>query len=274
MKNLLIALLMLGFANQGLTQTGGCANPSDAYFLKGIWVGEFTQYSCGIFDTYPMTIEINSIDGKKFSGYFIWKDLPSSPDSRTSLEGEIISNKIFLYEENILSGSNIVLGGIYDISIFDCTSLIGNWRIKNLQYNCNDPKALEDGGRFVIRKLSPPQVPTSSNKRQITFKHTIEVQSKYITVRLWDDSQEDGDIIDLRINGDVALSNVLVQKKSYEVILPLLEKENVLELFAVNEGSVPPNTAAISIAVNGVEIINFVLKSNMQVSEGIKIIRN
>ncbi|MDV7399985.1 hypothetical protein RZS08_51695, partial [Arthrospira platensis SPKY1] len=79
MKNLLMALLMLGFANQGLTQTGSCANPSDAYFLKGIWVGEFTQYSCGIFSTYPMTIEINSIDGKKFSGYFIWKDLPSSP---------------------------------------------------------------------------------------------------------------------------------------------------------------------------------------------------
>lgn len=273
MKNLALTFLAFLLTNQVLSQNNDCASPPDALFLKGVWVGEFTQYSCGVFDTYPMTIEINNANGKKFSGNFIWKDVPNSPDSRTSLEGEIIANKLFIYEQNLLSGSNIVLGGIYEISTFDCTSLTGNWRIKKLQHNCNDTKALEDGGRFAIRKLSPPQVLPSSHKRQITFKHTIEVESKYITVKLWDNAQEDGDIIDLRINGDVALSHVLVQKKPYEVILPLLERENTLELFAINEGKIPPNTAAISISSSGVEVISSILKSDMQASEGIKIIR-
>lgn len=273
MKNSRIIILFLFITNQLLSQSSDCSHPTDAFFLKGIWVGEFTQYSCGLFATYPMTIEIASVAGNKFSGNFIWKDMPVSPDSRTTLEGEIIANKIFLYEENIVSGSNIVLGGVYEIATLDCASMAGNWRIKKLQNNCNDVKALEDGGKFVIRKLSPPKTSLSLTKRPVTFKHSIEVESKFITVKLWDNAQEDGDIVDLRINGDVALSHILVQKEPREIILPLLEIENTLELFAKNEGSIPPNTAAISIYSNGVEIINTVLKSDMKVSEGIKILR-
>jgi len=98
MKNLALIFLAFLLTNQVMSQNNDCANPTDALFLKGVWVGKFTQYSCDISDTYPMTIEINNVNGEKFNGNFIWKDVPNSPGSRTSLEGEIITDKLLICE--------------------------------------------------------------------------------------------------------------------------------------------------------------------------------
>ncbi|MDX2281416.1 MAG: hypothetical protein NW218_17645 [Saprospiraceae bacterium] len=272
MKKYVAILLLALLTNLCAAQEKDCLLPGNADFLKGIWIGTFTQYACNVNETYPMTIEIDRVEGKKISGMFIWKSVPNALDSKTKLEGEIMGSKIFLYEKELISGGDIVLDGVYEISVYDCEALNGNWKINKLQNNCNDPKALTDGGRFTIRKLSPPkQTAPTNKKRAVKIVNNLEVTTKYITISLWDDKEEDGDIIDLRINGEIAIKDFIVKKKPIEVIIPLLEAENILELYAVNLGSIPPNTASLSISSGGNVVSTITLKSDMNKSEAIKI---
>ena len=277
-KKLILILLTFNFISIGYAQNLNCQESKEnAEFVKGIWIGEFTQYSCGLNATYPMTIEVNKIEGKKFSGFFIWNDLPNAPNSKTTLKGELIGNSIFLSEDALVSGGNIVLNGIYEIEILNCNSLKGNWRLKKLQSNCNDPQALKDGGRFLIRKLVPhieEEKKPESKKRKVIIKESLNSSSDYITIKLWDNGKEDGDIITLRLNGQIAMDKFEVTKKPYEVIIPLTEKENIIELYAENVGSIPPNTAAIAVISGGKEIKSLVLESDLNKSEAIKIIKN
>jgi len=276
-KKLILVLLILNFFSIGYAQNLNCQESKDnAEFVTGIWIGEFTQYSCGINATYPMTIEVNELEGKRFSGFFIWNDLPFGPNSKTTLKGEVIGDSIFLSEDTLVSGGNLVLNGVYEIEILDCTSLKGNYRLKELQSNCNDPQALIDGGRFTIKKLVPhieEEEKSESEKRKVIIKERVNVSSDYITIKLWDNIKEDGDIITLRLNGQIAIDKLEVTKKPYEIIIPLIEKENIIELYAENVGTIPPNTAAIAIISGGKEIKSLVLKSDFNKSEAIRIVK-
>jgi hypothetical protein len=277
-KNIIFLLLMINTFSIGFSQNLNCKeSETNADYVKGIWIGEFTQYSCGINATYPMTIEVNQIDGKKFSGLFIWNDVPNAPNSKTTLKGELMGDSIFLYEDALVSGGNIVLDGIYEIEILDCNSMKGNWRIRKLQNNCNDPQALKDGGRFLIKKLVPhleEENKPKSERRKVIIKDKVITSTDYITIKLWDNGKEDGDIITLRLNGKVALDKFEVKKEAHEIIIPLMEKENIIELYAENVGSIPPNTAAIAVISGGKEIKSLVLESDLNKSEAIKIIKN
>lgn len=255
-----------------------CQHDNSAAFMLGFWVGDFHQYSCGLDETYPMTLEITHVDQNKFSGFFIWNSISSTPSSKTTLEGELVDNKLFLYEKDLVEGSsNIVLNGTYEIDILDCGHLKGIWRMNSLQEKCNDPKVLEDGGSFLIKKLEPQQKAANGKTekaRSVSVKGEAHTTSEFITVKLWDNQKEDGDIINLKLNGNIALENYTVAKNPKEIILPLLDKENVLELYALNLGSIPPNTAAIAIMVGGEEIKRLILVSDMNTSGAIKIIKD
>ncbi len=277
-KHLIVLLLILNVSSLGYSQNLNCQeSKKDAEFVKGIWIGEFTQYSCGVNETYPMTIEVNQINGKKFSGFFIWNNLPFAPNSKTTLKGELVGNLIFLYEDTLIYGGNIGLNGIYETEIINCTSLKGNWRLKELLSICNDPQVLKDGGRFLIKKLVShieEEKKIESEKRKVIIKDSVSSSFDYITIKMWDNGKEDGDIITLRLNGKVAMDKFKVTKKPNEIIIPLTEKENIIELYAENVGSIPPNTAAIAIISGGNEIKNLVLESDFNKSEAIKIIKN
>jgi archaellum component FlaF (FlaF/FlaG flagellin family) len=77
----------------------------------------------------------------------------------------------------------------------------------------------------------------------------VTVSRSDITVRLTDNGQEiDGDTVDLYLNGTaIALGHVLVGGGT-TFPLELRAGDNVLEVYAVNEGSVSPNTALLDIS--------------------------
>jgi len=62
-----------------------------------------------------------------------------------------------------------------------------------------------------------------------------------------------------------------LKKEKYIIHLDLKSKNNQLLLFAENLGSIPPNTAAISIDDDDL-IRTFILNSDMSKSETVKII--
>jgi len=101
----------------------------------------------------------------------------------------------------------------------------------------------------------------------------VYVKNKKIKISYWDDNIEDGDISTLKLNGIVLLEKVKVTKKKKEIEIELDSNKNIFELFAENEGSSPPNTAAISID-DGVRKQLIILQAKKGKSKKLEIIMN
>jgi hypothetical protein len=109
------------------------------------------------------------------------------------------------------------------------------------------------------------------SKRKIVSSKEWSVKRSNIVLQIWDNNKEDGDIISLKFNDTWILTNFLLTKQKYTIKLELKGKDNQLLLFAENLGSIPPNTAAISIDDDEL-VRTFMLNSDMSKSESVKII--
>ncbi|MFP4376427.1 MAG: GPI anchored serine-threonine rich family protein [Spirochaetales bacterium] len=78
----------------------------------------------------------------------------------------------------------------------------------------------------------------------------VEVSRRTIDITLIDDGSEiDSDTIDLYLNGALIAGDHVLEESPGTVFSLLLDSgENVLEIYAVNEGNVPPNTALLKIS--------------------------
>jgi len=110
-----------------------------------VFEGTFDQFNYG---TYPMIMEIISVDGLEFNGILHW---PTLGDSKTKFRGNIdsVTNKIWFTEyEQIQGSSNIVLKGDYYADL-EGQTLSGYW---------NWPNGVK-GGTFSIT-MSGTEAPT------------------------------------------------------------------------------------------------------------------
>ena len=64
---------------------------------------------------------------------------------------------------------------------------------------------------------------------------------------IWDANIEDGDKIQLTINGNIILDNFKTTNKRKKIKYQLLEGENIIEIKATNLGTSPPNTSRIEL---------------------------
>lgn len=108
------------------------------------------------------------------------------------------------------------------------------------------------------------------SKRKIVSGKEWSVKNEKITLQVWDNNKEDSDVVSLKFNDTWILTNFLLKKEKYTIHLDLKNKNNQLLLFAENLGSIPPNTAAISIDDN-ILVRTFILNSDLNKSETIKI---
>ena len=78
----------------------------------------------------------------------------------------------------------------------------------------------------------------------------VAVGQRAVTLTLTDTgSMVDGDTVTVRLNSNAVLENhILTGPPGTELMLDLLGGANILEIFAVNEGEVSPNTAGLSIS--------------------------
>lgn len=108
--------------------------------------------------------------------------------------------------------------------------------------------------------------------RVMQVDREIIVHNREIEVRVWDDKKEDGDIISLNFNGKWILKDHLLSWNQKVVPLSILEgQENIFAMYALNQGSIPPNTAAISIK-DGKETHFFVIRSDFRRSGTVRIV--
>ncbi|NJN34376.1 MAG: hypothetical protein HC817_09125 [Saprospiraceae bacterium] len=127
-----------------------------------------------------------------------------------------------------------------------------------------------------------PKKPTPPSNEANTPKfdtRTVNVRKDYITkmktlrLEIWDNDQEDGDLVSIMLNGHLIAKNYAVRKAKRKLEIPLQEGDNVLTFHAENLGQAPPNTAALSF-FDGIDTQTIILNSDMAKSEAIKIIKN
>lgn len=148
-----------------------CNKLESADFMLGAWRGKFHQHSCGVNGIYPMVVLIDRVEGMKFYGMFIWTNMQFAEDSRSTLEGEIKNGKIYFYENKIISGSGLVLNGIYKSTLIDCDKLTGYWyRDYQSKTDCPEMKPFENGGDYDLTHYEIPTIYFGLNSSELRPK--------------------------------------------------------------------------------------------------------
>jgi hypothetical protein len=123
------------------------------------------------------------------------------------------------------------------------------------------------------RLKEEPTKPVEIEHRKIDYTKSFTVDSREITIKVWDHKKEDGDIISLNLDGNWIVQNYALKKRVKEFKVNLSRKENFLVLHALNLGSIAPNTAAITI-IAGTQKQTFILSSDMKKSQALTIVYN
>jgi hypothetical protein len=109
-----------------------------------------------------------------------------------------------------------------------------------------------------------PIVPATFAGRSVQVQGTAYVKNYNVTLRVWDSGTIDGDIISLAVNGQWVIQNYTLTGTKRDVPVTLNRSGySYILLYAHNEGSIPPNTAAVSLW-DGFSEQTLVLSANLQ----------
>jgi len=111
--------------------------------------------------------------------------------------------------------------------------------IAALRNPINTPAVIPVAGPVVIRKTQ--------------IQRAIELDSSFIRIELYDNGIIDGDIATLILDGKTIVDKKLLSEKAATISLELSKTipTHTLELFADNQGTIPPNTALVVITCKG-----------------------
>ena len=115
-------------------------------------------------------------------------------------------------------------------------------------------KKIEKIKKKVEKKYNEKHQDTSLVKRTEILKDgddfTINWEGNKLRLFIWDANMEDGDKIDLTINGNIILDDFETTNKRKKVKYKLAEGENIIKIKATNLGTSPPNTSRIELVDN------------------------
>jgi hypothetical protein len=123
----------------------------------------------------------------------------------------------------------------------------------------------------VIRRTQQHgQAYQAKEGRAIKVERTLEVRSRNLRLRVWDNGTVDGDVVTLFLNGRRILHNYRVNKRKWAIPVTLEEANNFLILHAEDLGDIIPNTVGVSIDDGFKEQI-IILSSNLAESGAVLI---
>ncbi|HRI29524.1 MAG TPA: hypothetical protein PK715_15810, partial [Chitinophagales bacterium] len=86
------------------------------------------------------------------------------------------------------------------------------------------------------------------NNRTVKTGKRVIINNETLNITVWDDGYEDGDTISLFFNGEWLLREHGLKNKPHKITIKIdRNADNYLILYAHNEGTRPPNTAALTI---------------------------
>jgi len=108
-------------------------------------------------------------------------------------------------------------------------------------------------------------IPAEFNDRENEVIGELEIDSRDVTISLWDHGMVDGDIVSIYVNGKLAAEEITLEGPSKKYVFDTeLEYNgyNYILMYAHNTGAVYPNTAAISID-DGTALKEFEVESSL-----------
>ena len=119
-------------------------------------------------------------------------------------------------------------------------------------------------------KTMPP--PATIGARDVRVTKTLAVKNFDLSVSVWDNQVEDGDVISLYLNDKKVIGNVLLTKRPQEFLLKMDAKEAYLTVYAEDFGLAEPNTTTVVIK-DGVTEQTIVLKAGRGFQESVKVVK-
>lgn len=96
--------------------------------------------------------------------------------------------------------------------------------------------------------IPAPKLPNGLQKRDNKVFETIAIEDEEISISLYDNAEVDGDVITVLFNGEVVASQKTLSDKPINIQLKAIRgRDNVLIMYAENQGRVPPNTAIMRV---------------------------
>lgn len=149
------------------------------------------------------------------------------------------TEQLILAENTSISGNSISLDFCFNYTLASDTADLNYLQIDFHTENEQGNESNEIGIRANIPG-APVKQPTENDFSQEYF-----VRSKTITLFVFDDAAEDGDIISVNVNNEWMIENKMIFKEGERISLTIQEAAtNFLMLYAVNQGSSGPNTLA------------------------------
>ena len=124
----------------------------------------------------------------------------------------------------------------------------------------------------VTSLAAPVESERTLNGRKVKKQRTVYVTNTELTIELYDRDQQDGDIVSLYLGDSCLISNYTITKRKKSIKIHI-DPENPAPviLHAVNEGSVPPNTATVIIRDGKSEAV-VILRSDFKSSDSVELI--
>jgi hypothetical protein len=116
--------------------------------------------------------------------------------------------------------------------------------------------------------LPPPEI--KEEEVNVSVNHTIIVHDRKVKIHVWDHNKIDGDIVSLKLGENWILTDHRLTKQKHTIEFTLTGFSNQIIMFANNIGSVPPNTASISID-DGIDEHVIKLQADLESSEAIEV---
>lgn len=145
---------------------------------------------------------------------------------------------------------------------------------------CEEVKPIPPGKPAPPKKTQPivveaptvPEPPREIKGRAIVVDETVKVQSRKVTLSIWDSQIEDGDIISIYLGNQKIVDRHRLTKQPKEFVIELpTGKEHFLTVFADDFGKSEPNTAAILIS-DGKSEQRIELTAGRKQQESVKIV--
>lgn len=129
-------------------------------------------------------------------------------------------------------------------------TLIGSNKIYNLVNKVN--KKIQKSKKIDIKtkeKSNPVKILDSLKINRLSKDQNLNVfwESNSVQLDIWDNGQEDGDIINVYHNNKILLSSYLVTNKKKTLNIALSGKNDTFKIVATNEGKIKPNTAKLEL---------------------------
>lgn len=129
-------------------------------------------------------------------------------------------------------------------------TLIGSNKIYNLVNKVN--KKIQKSKKIdakTKRESNPIKLIDSLKINKLSKNQNLNVfwESNAVRLDIWDNGQEDGDIIHVYQNNKLILSEYTVTNKKKTITIQLQGKNDVFKIVALNEGKIKPNTAKLEL---------------------------